>query len=241
MRKILLKYTYCILLLALIIPHKVVDAVELTNLEKENYSKINTTVNIEDCNITSINPVVGDMEKKRLEFIEEEKRKEVERKKQEELKRIQDNYDKACYYDLDDLSKSSNISVKRAYELLKDTSYQTWEMAEKFVEAEHYSTPVNAVFAISITRHESYHGYSDLAKNRNNITSWRNSDGSWRYFDSKLECVDKTENMISSEYLNPKGLFFNGKSIYGVGKDYCEGNTWAGYIQDMMHYITTKY
>lgn len=240
-KRLLMKYTYILVVISLAIPPTFTNAMELKPSEKDI---TNVDYNVECKMIEPLyksNSLIGEMERKRLAKIEEDKRIEIERLKQIELKKIQDNYDKECYFDINDISKPSNISIERAYKLLEGTTYQTWEMAQAFVDGEKLSTPVNAIFSISVTRHESFHGKSELARDRNNITSWKNRDGSWRYFDSKLECIEDTNSMFSREYLNSKGLFFNGKSLDGIGKDYCEGNTWSGYISDMMYYITQKY
>lgn len=179
--------------------------------------------------------------------------KEVEKRKEEEARKLEEErlrkeaeakqkvIDDLCYFDTNDLSAPSGISVQKAYELLKDTSYQTWDMANLLVQGEKREYPVNAIFMISLTRHESWHGKSELAKEKNNISSMKNGRGDWRYFDSKLECMRATIDLISNEYLNPEGLFYNGTSIDEVGIYYCEGNIWSGLIQEMMHYVTDNY
>lgn len=179
--------------------------------------------------------------------------KEIENRKAEEARKIEEErlrieaeakqkiIDDVCYFNTNDLSEPSGISVQKVYELLKDTTYQTWEIANLLVEAEKREYPVNAIFMISLTRHESWHGKSELAKSKNNISSMKNGRGDWRYFNSKFECMSSTIDLISNEYLNPNGLFYNGTSMDEVGIYYCEGNLWSGYIQEMMYYVVDKY
>lgn len=161
--------------------------------------------------------------------------------KQEELKRIEKQkiIDKECYYNLNDLREVSGISVEKAYELLKGTTYQTWNNAQAFVNAEKLKTPVNSIFLIGLCNFESYYGKSGLAREDNNIVSWRLDNG-WRRFSSKTECINEVVKLLSEKYLNPSGSFFKGYSIDEVGIYYCEGNVWANKVRQTMYEVKHK-
>lgn len=172
---------------------------------------------------------------------EEYERKLEEERIRQEAERKQREIDEAEYIDKNDISKPSNMSVEAIYNLLEDTTYQTYDIAQLLYDAERADYPVNAIFMISLTRHESWHGKSELAMSRNNISSWRLSDGDWRYFETKYDCMKRTIKLISEEYVNPEGQFFYGTSLDGIGHYYCEGNLWAGYISEMIDYVREKY
>lgn len=169
-----------------------------------------------------------------------DQKKEQERLEKERIER-QRKLDKECYFNYDNISEPSGISVEKAYELLKDTTFQTWDIAKLLVDGENKEYPVNAIFMISLTRHESWHGKSELAQGRNNISSWRLRNGDWKYFDSKYQCMKATINLISNEYLNPNGAYYKGTSMDEVGYYYCEGNTWSGLVYEMVNYVKDKY
>lgn len=170
-------------------------------------------------------------------YNEQQKQKQLEKERLEQIRLQQKYYDNLCFYDPYDLTEISNISVDKAYQLLEGTTYQTWDMAQSFVDAEKLETPINAIFLISLTRWESFHGKSDLAKNRNNICSIRLNNGDWKYFNNKLECVEYTKDLISNYYLDTNGRFYRGLSIWNVGYYYCEGNTWADNINILINEI----
>lgn len=175
------------------------------------------------------------LDKAEIYKLEKEASKRIERDLEiQKQKRLQDYYDKLCYYNPDDISQKSNISVKKALELLKNTTYNTLEDAQAFVDAEKLSPSVNTIFLISLCNFESYYGKSQLSQNNNNVTSWRLDNG-WRYFNSKTECITMTAQMLSREYLNENGNFYTGKSIYQIGQVYCpEGtNKWIDSINNL--------
>ena len=68
---------------------------------------------------------------------------------------------------------------------------------------------INSVLFASIVAVESGWGNSKLATVGNNITSYRNSDGTYKYYDSKEECLyDMAEN-LKKNYIDENGIYFN--------------------------------
>jgi beta-N-acetylglucosaminidase len=174
----------------------------------------------------------------------ESNRIEVEQQRQEELKRIEEqkqiNKDLICYYNPNDITEPSGISVQKAYDLLEGTTYQTYDVAKSFVDAEKLNPSINVVFLISLTKLESLHGKSNISRNLNNITSWRASRGTWKSFDSKASCIYQTSELISDKYLNPKGEYYSNTDVWSIGKNYCEETNWAKNINIIANEIRNK-
>lgn len=166
-------------------------------------------------------------------------------KEQERIKKEQQKQrDIECYYDPSNITIPSGISVNRAYELLAGTSYQTWEIAQAYVEAEQTEPKVNAIFNISMARMESGHGFSPLSKNNNNITSITVSPDNYKFFSTKYDCIIETNNLLKNSYLNPNGDWFTGYSTEAVGYHYYgkfDGENWAEKVDQMTLYIKDLY
>lgn len=166
--------------------------------------------------------------------------KEQERIRKEEQKRR----DIECYYDPNNVTVPSGISVERIYELLEGTTFQTWDIANLYYEAEHTEPKINALFNIAIARQESGHGKSPIATGKNNITSIRLGSGNYKDFESKYECINETNRLLKNSYLVPNGDWFTGYSSYDVGYHYYglfDGENWSGKINSMVYYIIDKY
>lgn len=154
--------------------------------------------------------------------------KELQKKLQE--KAIQQYYDNICYYNPNNISEISNISTNKIKELLNGTSFNTDDIANTIKYGETLEHPINAIFLISMLRWESGHGWSELARTHNNISSVKSRSGGWRVYDSYNECVLETIGLVSNQYLDPNGNYYNGKSIWSINEKYCETNEWADNI-----------
>lgn len=174
--------------------------------------------------------VVNDTKKMKAE-VEETTRKEKQR-----------NIDQTCYFNPDNVTEISNISIERIYQLLEGTSFQNWDCAQVIYDGERRDVPVNALFIISIARQESGHGYSNYAIELNNITSYKLNPTTYRSFSSKAECLQSTINLLSKEYLRSNGQWYNGISVFDVNENYFPGkNTWGSDVIKMSKYIKEKY
>ena len=179
-------------------------------------------------------------------MIKERERKAEEERLRLEAERIQKENDLNCYVDISDITKPSNISVQRAYELLEGTTFQTWEIAQHYVDAEKDYPCVNAIFNISMARHESSHGKSKVSAEKNNVTSvsYSNKPGIPKEFNRKYDSIVATTNLLKSQYLDPNGDWYTGKSIYDVGYHYYgkfDGHDWAGNVIKMIEYLKNNY
>lgn len=208
-----------------------------------NECEDNNNINLN--NELNINPITGLLIDNgyqniltQAENIRLERIKEQESQRQLELQRIEQQkyYDSICYYNPYNISEISHISVDKCYELLKGASFQDYEVAQAFVNAEYLDRPVNAIFLIGICRTESLHGYSNLAKSNNNISSYRtpNRGNGWKQFNSFAHCIEETSNLISNYYINPEWHNYTGTNIYNIGKLYCEGDKWANDVNQVI-------
>lgn len=168
---------------------------------------------------------------KSLHNIQEQRRKEIE---------LQKYYDNICYCNIYNLTEPSNISVNKIKELLQGTTFNNDDVANIIKSSESMSTPVNSVFLISLLRWESGHGKSALSQNKNNIASIRSRDGGWRNYNSYSECILEAIELLSVDYLNPNGKYYNGTSIWNVGVKYCEGDEWADNVNKIINELRSK-
>lgn len=162
---------------------------------------------------------------------------ETQQRKQKELEQY---YDNICYYNPYDIKEPSNISRERMSKLLEGTSFNNKDVIETIYNGERSENPVNAVFLISMLRWESGHGYSKLAKSNNNISSVKSRSGSWRSYNSYEECVQEVIELLSRDYLNENGKYYNGTSIWNINEKYCETNEWADSINKIAQEIRSK-
>ena len=159
---------------------------------------------------------------------------------QEKQRKLQQYYDNICYYNPYNVSEPSNISKERISKLLEGTSFNNEDVIETMYNGERNNIPINAVFLISMLRWESGHGFSKLAQSHNNISSVKSRSGNWRSYNSYNECVIETIELLTKDYLNPNGKYYNGKSIWNINEKYCETNEWADSINKIAQEIRNK-
>lgn len=189
------------------------------------------------------------LEQKRLE--EKIKKEEEERLKKEEerLRKEQEEITyrnsktNIPYINFYDLTEKSNISIEALRNFLERKESKLSYYAETYVECEEIFG-VNALFLATLTSSESWHGKSDLANSHNNIGGVKTSDGStYRYFDSKSDCIYFIAELLSKYYLNPNGSLYyteyGGKTVYDVNHYYCpnDNNYWSNFLQDVANYL----
>ncbi len=88
---------------------------------------------------------------------------------------------------------------------------------------------INSLFVLSIINYESANGTSSLAQNQNNLGGISQSQGGYKTFSSKEECVLYMYDLLSTNYIG-NGL----TTIEAVGEAYCSGGTWATKIKENM-------
>lgn len=93
---------------------------------------------------------------------------------------------------------------------------------------------VNGFLIASIACLESSNGTSKLAENKNNLTGYNANDdyeGTSSFgssFSSKSESILATAKLISEKYVDDKGMWHEGISIFDINKNYCSVTTWSG-------------
>lgn len=136
------------------------------------------------------------------------------------------------------LTEKSNIDKYKAKVLLEGSALQTAAGAYVYAE-EVYG--VNAIFLMALTSHESGHGRSALAIERNNIGGVKDSNGNWKYYSDWGECIMHIARFISNSYLNEDGIYYNGKSIWAVNINYClDSSPWADMINNLAMELVNK-
>lgn len=216
-----------------------IGAVTMDTKKTNDMSDYVTNITIEP-KIENVNKVKKAYANINKRLIEEELARIDERKRMEEQKRR----DEECYYDPNNVTVPSGISVERIYELLEGTTFQTWEIANLYYEAERTEPKINALFNIAIARQESGHGKSPIALNKNNVTSIRLGSGDYKYFASKYDCINETNNLLKNSYLVPNGDWFMGYSSNNIGYHYYglfDNENWSGKIDNMVYYIRDTY
>lgn len=168
---------------------------KLININKQN-QKLNEVIKQNNIQIKSL----SDKVKNQNDIIESMKRKV------------------SCDYN--DLSKTSGITEYHLHKAFKGSKMT--ELIPYIVEAEKKYN-VNGIFLSALIAHESYWNNSKRANEDNNLTGHcvytTSSRGST--FDNKRGCILTTSELLAKEYLNPKGTYYNGNSIWEVNKSYC--------------------
>lgn len=164
---------------------------------------------------------------------------DLQQKKKREQE-LQQYYDNICYCNIYNLTEPSNISKNKIKELLQGTTFNNDDVVNIIKSSESMNTPVNSIFLIGLLRWESGHGKSRLAQNKNNIASIKSRDGGWRAYNSYDECISEAIELLSVDYLNPNGKYYNGTSIWNVGVKYCEGNEWADNVNKIINELKNK-
>lgn len=182
--------------------------------------------------------LIAEGERLQAEREEQKRREEDERKKQEEEERLKQLQQPT--YNPYDLRERSNLSKEQMHQMLSGTALETLVDAYYWYEQVYN---VNAIFMMSLNAHESAWGRSSLAIHNNNLGGYKASDGSFKYFNSWGEFLDENFRLISEEYLDPNGLFYNGVAIYSVNIRYCtepNDNSWSEGINQIAYELLNK-
>lgn len=147
---------------------------------------------------------------------------------------------KELYFNSNDVTELSNMTVEQVQEVLKGTSL--YPLASDYIELEkRYG--INALFIVSLTIEESGWGTSRITHDNNNISGQR-INGVYRKFKSKYDCLKETYRLISEEYVNEEGKYYVGSSnIYDINATYCpdtEKDSWANNIIEISKNIQNK-
>ena len=170
---------------------------------------------------------------KQLEKLQEELRKSKEQNKD-----INSKYDKVkgeidrmlekVSFNPNNVTEPSNATEYHMKKALKGTALS--KESASFIEAEK-KYKVNALFLAGIVANESSWGTSNRAVSQNNLSGYAvyNDGAKGACFDSWRESILETAKLLSKDYLNPKGKYYNGTSTYDVNTLYCQVGGQADY------------
>lgn len=158
----------------------------------------------------------------------EEKVKAIKKqikKLKEEIKKEQ----QTRYFNPNDVSAISHITVADAKHMLEGTAL--YDDAKAYVKAEE-KYHVNAVFLMGIAAHESAWGTSRRAREDNNLTGYGvTSDHAKGINKSTKEAgLLATAETLHEKYLTAGGSYYAGTSAAAVNKHYCVGGEWAAAV-----------
>lgn len=163
-------------------------------------------------------------ERERLEKLEEERRLEEERKAAEERAYLEEVRKDNVSVNLDNVLQVSNINAEELLEVFDYYNYSRpmKELAYIIVEAER-TYGINAFIISSIISWESAYNTSHRAVYDNNVLGWGvyNESATGINASSKYENIMNACSFLSSAYLSPEGIYFNGYSTWSINQRYC--------------------
>ena len=161
-------------------------------------------------------------EKKQQEQKELEKARIEKENKIKELKRDNRRMD-TVGINSNNLTVKSNITVEEFNKVFDYIGQpQMKKLSKAFVNAEH-KYGVNALFLAGIVAQESLWSKRP-AGDGTNLTGYcvYTKDCNGKTFNSYYSNIMATAKLLSEQYLNPKGRYYNGKSMIAVNELYCK-------------------
>jgi hypothetical protein len=176
----------------------------ITNLQQ------NKQLNIENRTTSYIDDMMS-WQKAKQEKAQQERLKQIKEQKKKEIKRPTLKYSAFT---------TSNLSISQFNKILQNTGLAGYGSVYYDIEKKFH---INGLFAIAVMAQESGHGKYPC--NTNNFYGFRGSNG-WMSFDSPASCIYYFADLMTNHY--------KGMSIYEIGARYCEGNTWANAVINLM-------
>lgn len=99
---------------------------------------------------------------------------------------------------------------------------------------------VNGLFLAAVAYHESERGCSWMAKNKNNLFGLNAIDGAEHLsftFDKPEESIEYVARLLSRDYLDRRGRYYNGKTPAAIGKKYASDPLWSEKVCRIMQMI----
>ena len=139
-------------------------------------------------------------------------------------------------FNVNDMTQVSNLSEESLTKILSGTNLQKY--AKAYIEGEE-KYKVNLLFVVAITALESSWGSSNIALNQNNFSGYAAYDGLGygHHFESPEASIMETFRLLSEEYLNENGRYYNGKSPWNVNLNYCTSGDWADKVITIMNQL----
>jgi beta-N-acetylglucosaminidase len=144
--------------------------------------------------------------------------------------------------------------IDREYSLLYLTGYSSEDynkmlagtplskQGESFVRVEEIEK-VNGLFMASLTGQEQGFGTGELARERNNLTSfgaWDDNKYHATRFKSFDHCLMFTARWLRTQYLTKGGKYYHGVTVHSVNVMYASDKTWADNIIIIMKRLKSK-
>ena len=150
-------------------------------------------------------------------------------KKIKQLKKDISKENQTRYFNPNNVSLLSHITVDDAKQMLKGTALYADAKAYVKAEEKYY---VNAVFLMGIAAHESAWGTSRRAREDNNLTGYGVTSDSAKGINkaTKEEGLLTTAKPLHEKYLTAGGSYYAGTSAEDVNKHYCVGGEWAAAV-----------
>lgn len=192
------------------------------------------------------------LNEKEVSLVEEKDRLNKEKlelqKKLEELKeeyyKLNTMYQKELEpvsFSSNNLLIASNATKNKLDKVLDGTGLEG--LSQYYLEAEEIYS-INSIFLVALTAEESGWGNSNRAKTQNNLSGYAVYSPSARgvTFNSKGESIMATAELLSRDYLNSNGKYYNGLSADSVNIRYCpdDDKKWSKNITQIANEIVHK-
>lgn len=146
-----------------------------------------------------------------------------------------------------DLSKPSGLTLSDFKTVLSgnknDKNNIFSENAEVFYKIEQ-EYQINGIFIAAIGIHESAWGNSYLAKEKKNLFGYKAYDrdpiNSAQMFETYEECINTVAKAVATNYLSPKGSYYNGTTAEAVNTKYASDKSWYTKVFSYMEYLYDK-
>ena len=182
-------------------------------------------------------------ENSNLNLEREELKREIERL-EAEYNSLYHKYQKEISpvtFNSSNLLTASNATPAKLEVALKGTGLEG--LGNTYVQAEE-KYGVNAIFLVALTAEESGWGNSNRARTQNNLSGYAvySASAKGTTFSSKEESILATAKLLSEEYLNINGNYYNGTSASSVNTRYCpeDGGNWSSHITTIANQIVSK-
>ncbi len=138
-----------------------------------------------------------------------------------------------------DLREPSGLSAKDLESLLSHLP-EIKGLGKSFAKAEK-DYGVNAIFLMSLARHESGNGTSWLAENNNNLYGYKGKGAKgYRHFETKDECIQTVAKALKENYLTKGGKYFSGYDLKSVNSRYAEDPQWSTKVISVSRGMTKR-
>ena len=135
------------------------------------------------------------------------------------------------HFNPEDVSQPSNMTLEQ----LKSFTVKycpEWVGLEEYILT--LDSEVNLIFLLSVARMETWAGIRTVGDY--NCFNIRYNSGAYCDYTSYTESIDHFVQLITEEYLNPEGRWYEGVSIHAIGLHYAQ-ERWAPGITNLCYEI----